>query len=186
MITDIFDEPLVMECERILLRPINADDADDLYEIFSDRQVMKYYDRMPLKSRDEADGLTEMFIDCMKDKSMLRWGIEEKSSGKLIGTCGFFCISEQNKKAEVGYELRRDRWGNGIMSEALGAIMQFIFTKTDINRVEAFVEIPNVTSMQLLDKLGFVNEGTLRQYERCRNELIDVTNWSCLRTDGIY
>lgn len=186
MITDIFDEPLSMDLERVLLRPITADDADDLYEIFSDKQVMKYYDRLPLKSREEADELAKMFIDCLADRKMLRWGIEEKSSGKLIGTCGFFCISETNKKAEVGYELRRDRWGTGIMSEAVEAIMKFIFTKTDINRVEAFVEIPNVASMKLLDKLGFVNEGTLRQYERCRGELIDVTIWSCLRNDGVY
>lgn len=186
MINDIFDEPLVIECDNIRLRPIREEDADDLYEIFSDDQVMKYYDLMPLKNRDEADSLVRMFIRSLKDRSMVRWGIEEKSSGKLIGTCGFFCISELNKKAELGYELRRDRWGMGIMSEALSAAMRFIFTKTDINRVEAFAEVPNVASMKLLDKLGFVNEGTLRQYERCRNALIDVTIWSYLRIDGKY
>ena len=186
MISSIFEEQLTIELDKVLLRPITADDAEDLYDIFSDKQVMKYYDRLPLKSREEADDLAKMFMDGLADKTMIRWGIEEKAGGKLIGTCGFFCISEDDKKVEIGYELRRDRWGMGIMSEALGAIMKFIFTRTDINRVEAFVEVQNVASMRLLDKLGFVNEGTLRQYERCRNELIDVTIWSCLRSDGVY
>ena len=183
MITDIFDEPLVLESERLKLRPVTAGDADDLYDIFSDKQVMRYYDRLPITAREEADELAEMFIECMKKRTMIRWGIEERSSGRLIGTCGFFCFSDLNKKAEMGYELRRDRWGCGYMTEALQMIMAFFYEKTAVNRIEAFVEPQNLGSMGVLKKHGFVNEGTLRQYEMCRNELIDITIWSFIRSD---
>ena len=183
MITDIFDEPLVLETERLRLRPVTMNDADDLYEIFADELVMKYYDRLPLKTREEADDLAKMFIDCMEKRTMLRWGIEEKSTGRLIGTCGFFCFSDINQKAEVGYDLRRDRWGMGLMTEALDRIIRFFYEKTNVNRIEAFVEVPNLGSMGVLKKLGFVNEGTLRQYEMCRSELIDITIWSVIRSD---
>lgn len=128
----------------------------------------------------------EFFTQGFEQKTMLRWGIEYKDNSKLIGTCGFFAFNEDARKAELGYELNSIYQGRGLMSEALGAILRYIFAETDINRVEAYVEPLNIASRKTLEKLGFTKEGTLRQYERCRGEIIDICVYGCLRSDGKY
>lgn len=183
MIKDLFDKNLILESERLLLRPIKESDADDIFEIFSDKEVMKYYDLLPFSSINDAVNQVEIFRKCLSEKTMMRWGIELKENGKLIGTCGFFAFSEENMKAEMGYELNREYWNKGIMSEALKMIIDFIFRETDINRVEAYVEPMNTASLKLLESLGFTKEGLLRQYEVCRGNLIDITIWGLLRND---
>ena len=183
MIKKIFDSALVLESDRLILRPLKNSDAEDLFEVFSDRDVMKYYDVLPFNDIKEAEKQVDFFINAMKEKSMLRWGIELKENNKLIGTCGFFAFSEDSKKAEMGYELNKAYWNKGIMTEAINLILNHIFNETDINRIEAFVEIPNIASQKLLEKAGFKKEGVLRQYELCRGELIDITLWGLLRAD---
>lgn len=186
MITDIFKKNMLINTERLLLRPFVQSDAQDIYEIFSDKQVMKYYDLLPFESLERAKQQVEFFTQGFEQKTMLRWGIEYKDNSKLIGTCGFFAFNEDARKAELGYELNSIYQGRGLMSEALGAILRYIFEETDINRVEAYVEPDNISSQKLAEKLGFTKEGTLRQYERCRGEIIDICVYGCLRSDGKY
>lgn len=186
MITDIFKKNMLINTERLLLRPLVQSDAQDIYEIFSDKQVMKYYDLLPFESLERAKQQVELFTQGFEQKKMLRWGIEYKDNSKLIGTCGFFAFNEDARKAELGYELNSIYQGRGLMSEALGAILRYIFAETDINRVEAYVEPLNIASRKTLEKLGFTKEGTLRQYERCRGEIIDICVYGCLRSDGKY
>ena len=183
MIKDLFDKNLILESERLLLRPIKESDADDIFEIFSDKEVMKYYDLLPFSSINDAVNQVGIFRECLSEKTMIRWGIELKESNKLIGTCGFFAFSEESLKAEMGYELNSKYWNKGVMSEALKMIMDFIFKETDINRIEAYVEPMNTSSLKLLESLGFTKEGLLRQYELCRGQLIDITIWGLLRSD---
>lgn len=184
MICELFDKKLVIESARLILRPLKPSDSEDLFEIFSDKHVMEYYNLPAFKNISEAVNQVDVFISSLKNKTMIRWGIELKDSRKLIGTCGLFSISEESRKAEMGYELNRKYWNRGIMTEALRTVMNFIFSQTDINRIEAFVEIPNTSSQKLLNKLGFTKEGILRQYELCRGELIDITIWGYLRNDN--
>lgn len=186
MITDIFNKNSILESDRLLLRPLKESDVSDLYEIFSDKVVMQYYDLSPFESISEAEKQVRIFQKCLSEKSMLRWGIELKSNHKLIGTCGFFAFSEDAKKAEMGYELNRNYWNSGIMTEALEMILKFIFAYSEVNRIEAFVEVPNTASQKLLHKLGFIKEGVLRQYERCRGNLIDIIIYGYLRGDGKF
>lgn len=183
MLRDLFDENLILESERLLLRPIKESDADDIFEIFSDIEVMKYYDLLPFLTINDAINQVDIFRKCLSEKTMIRWGIELKANGKLIGTCGFFAFSEENRKAEMGYELNREYWNKGIMSESLKMIMDFIFRETDINRIETYVEPMNTASLNLLESLGFTKEGSLRQYELCRGQLIDITIWGLLKSD---
>ena len=182
-LTDIFDEDMILKSDRLILRPLTKNDADDFYEIFSDREVMRYYDVLPLENKEQAEIMLGGFIKALADRSMLRWGIEYK--GKMVGTCGFFSFKDDCMKAEMGYELNSAYHRLGIMSEALTMILDFIFEKSGINRVEAWVEPDNTASKAVLKKLGFTHEGTLRQYEFCRDGIIDITVWSILRNDRL-
>ena len=134
----------------------------------------------------EKAGLTEDEIEpygrykAKVDLSVMK---REKENGKLIGTCGFFAFNEDALKAELGYELNSSYQGKGIMTEAITEALAFLFKKTEVNRAEAYVEPENTASQKLLEKLGFTKEGTLRQYERCRGELIDICVFGLLRSD---
>ena len=102
MIKDLFDKNLILESERLLLRPIKESDTDDIFEIFSDKEVIKYYDLLPFLTKDDAINQVEVFRKCLSEKTMARWGIELKETGKLIGTCGFFCIFGRKFKGRNG------------------------------------------------------------------------------------
>ncbi len=175
-----------LESDRLLLRPITVQDAKDLFEIYSNKEVMLYFDdRSAFENMSEAEDMAKGYENGIKTKAEMRWGIILKDTGKLIGTCGFHAISDYDKRLEIGYDLNRKYWGKKIMTEALSLIIQFAF-EMDVNRIEAFVEPPNTGSRVLLEKLGFSLEGTLRQHEMCRGELIDIQILGLLRGDWKY
>ncbi|MBQ6567355.1 MAG: GNAT family N-acetyltransferase, partial [Treponema sp.] len=123
------------------------------------------------------------FMQSLKDRTMIRWGIELRENAKLVGTCGLFAFSDDDKKSEMGYELNRNYQRRGIMGEALTLVLDFAFSSSDMNRIEAFIEPANTASQALADRLGFVKEGEMRDYELCRGKLIDITLWALLRRD---
>ena len=173
-----------LQSDRLLLRQITGQDAEDLFEIYSNKEVMLYFDdRNAFEDMSEAEAMANGYEDGIKNKWEIRWGIVLKETGKLIGTCGFHAISDYDKRVEIGYDLNRDYWGKKIMTEALSLIIKFVFEVSDVNRIEAFVEPPNTGSRALLEKLGFTLEGTLRQHEMCRGELIDIQILGLLRDD---
>lgn len=158
-----------LQSERLLLRKLADQDVSDVFEIYSDPEVMLYFDdRYAFKELSEAEQMISGYHDAIHDKTGMRWGIVLKDSGKLIGTCGFHAISDYHKRIEIGYDLNRNYWGNGFMSEALPLIIDYAYNISDVNRVEAFVETPNKASRSLLEKLGFRLEGILREHEMCR------------------
>lgn len=82
----------------------------------------------------------------------------------IIGFCK--CEIEIPKvRADLGYNLGNEYWNMGIMTEALGAVIEFAFETLHVNRIEASVSTKNYSSIRVLEKLGFVKEGVLR--ERC-------------------
>lgn len=173
-----------LESDRLVLRKITSQDAAELYEIYSNKEVMLYFDdRGAFESMSEAEEMAKGYEEGLKNKWEMRWGIVLKETGKLIGTCGFHAISDYDKRVEVGYDLNREYWGQKIMTESLSLIFSFAFDVSDVNRIEAFIEPPNTGSRVLLEKLGFTLEGTLRQHEMCRGELIDIQILGLLRDD---
>lgn len=173
-----------LQSDRLLLRQITSQDSEALFEIYSNKEVMLYFDdRGAFESLSEAEDMAKGYENGIKNRAEIRWGIVLKETGKLIGTCGFHAISDYDKRVEVGYDLNREYWGQKIMTEALLLIISFAFEVSDVNRIEAFVEPPNTGSRKLLEKLGFTMEGTLRQHEMCRGELIDIQILGLLRKD---
>ena len=181
---ELFSNYRALQSERLLLRKITRQDIPDIFEIYSNREVMLYFDdRYAFESIAEAEQMVSGYDKALHDKTGMRWGIVLKDSGKLVGTCGFHAISDYHKRIEIGYDLNRDYWGKGIMKEALSLIIGHAFEHSEVNRIEAFVEPPNTASRVLLEKLGFSLEGTLREHEMCRGNLIDIQLLSLLRKE---
>ena len=181
---ELFSNYRALQSERLLLRKITRQDIPDIFEIYSNREVMLYFDdRYAFESIAEAEQMVSGYDKALHDKTGMRWGIVLKNTGKLVGTCGFHAISDYHKRLEIGYDLNRDYWGKGIMKEALSLIIDHAFEHSEANRIEAFVEPPNTASRVLLEKLGFSLEGTLRELEMCRGNLIDIQLLSLLRKE---
>ncbi|MBR5938401.1 MAG: GNAT family N-acetyltransferase [Clostridiales bacterium] len=181
---ELFEAYRELQSERLLLREITEQDVDDVFEIYSNKEVMLYFaDRFPFEKISEAETMIREYAEALSKNWTMRWGIVLKENGKLIGTCGFHAISDYDKRIEIGYDLNRDYWQKGIMTEALSLIIDHAFRYTDVNRIEAMIEPPNIGSRALLEKLGFQYEGTLRKHEMCRGDFVDIQMFSLLRED---
>jgi len=111
------------------------------------------------------------------------WGIEELSTGRIIGTIGFMWIQHDNAAAEVGYSLARDCWNRGFMTEALGAVIQYGFDFMNLNRIEAQHETTNPASGAVMRKCHMCKEGTLRSRLFNKGKYVDVDLYAILRRD---
>ena len=99
-------------------------------------------DAPPVASREEAQGILEFFLEQEK-KLRNRWRIARKSDGRLIGTCGFHHWERHYFRAEIGYDLAPDCWGQGIVTEVLRAAMNNGLDRMGLNRIDVIVYVDN-------------------------------------------
>ena len=168
-----------LETERLLLREIVDTDADTLFRIFGDAEHMKWFGSDPLTSVDAARTLIAAFAGWRSLPSPgVRWGLELKTSGALVGTCGLFAWNRAWRKCTLGYELSPDATGQGLMREALDMVIAWGLHDMALNRIEALVHERNSPSLALLDGLGFVFEGRLREvgyWGGCHHDLLQYS-----------
>ena len=181
----IFEKFPELETERLYLRELKLDDAEDLFKVFSNPKVMKYYNLYPFDSLAQAKELIKNYLEAFEEKRVLRWGLEHKEKEQLIGSCGIYDWREQFCRATIGYELGTQYWEQGFMSEALTEVIRFGFRRMRLNRIQALVEPPNAASQQLLTSIGFQKEGLLRDYMFYKGEYKDLVMYSLLREDFV-
>ena len=151
-----------IETPNFILRQI-GEDAEALYTSFSDEAVMEFYGILPHRSVEDSRALILQQQEWYAQREGIRWGITRQGKDVVIGSCGFHLFDEGFHRAKTGYEMGQAYWRQGIMSEALSAIVTFGFTEMGLHRIEAVVDDVNERSKGLLRKLGFTQEGTLRQ-----------------------
>jgi ribosomal-protein-alanine N-acetyltransferase len=154
-----------METSRIVLRALRLDDAEFILREWGDLVVTHFMtDEEPLKTLEEATERLQPLQTPEKMPGFRWWGIEIKSEGCLIGTCGYCRWDKQHHRAEIGYDMWPDYWGKGLMPEAIQRLIRFGFEEMDLNRIEATTHTDNIRSQRVLEKLGFQKEGILREY----------------------
>lgn len=161
-IEEIFTHFPRLETERLVLRQIQASDANAMFAFFSDEEVIDL-DEKRHHSVEESAAFIRQLQAWYQGHENVAWGITRKGSDLLLGTCGFYAFDEGFHRADIGYELLKSCWRQGIMSEALSAILTFAFSVMGLHRIDAVVYAWNERSQGILRKLGFVHEGTLRQ-----------------------
>ena len=113
----------------------------------------------------------------------MNWAIVEKSTNNVIGSIGVVDFKESVKSAEIGYALSRMYWGRGIMPEALKRVMDFLFDDVGFNRVAACHDTDNPKSGRVMEKVGMIREGVLRQSRVNNRGITDVMWYSTIRSD---
>ncbi|WP_195892096.1 GNAT family N-acetyltransferase [Bacillus niameyensis] len=173
----------VLETKRLVLRKITNEDAKSVLDYLSDEEVMKYYGLEPFKSINDALEEISWYQSIQDNKTGIRWGITLKEKGIVIGSCGFHNHVSRHLRTEIGFELSREHWGKGIAAEAVEAIITYGYEHLNFQRIEALIEPPNLSSQNLVEKLGFIREGLLRSYELTGGEFDDLYMYSLLKQD---
>lgn len=150
------------ETKRLLLRQATQDDVEAVFAVFSDPKVTQFHDLDTFSNLNEASRLIERRKKGFENGHGIRWAIANKQNNYLIGSCGFTWLKEINA-AEVGYELKSQFWRQGIMSEALNAILQYGFSNREIQFIIAEIMLENVASKMLLNKFNFQSQGVLKK-----------------------
>lgn len=148
---------------RVVLRWPMRRDVDGLHAIFSDPAVMRYWSSTPLESKAAARRLLAEMREEFRNGVLFEWVLARRDDDMAIGTCTLFHLDRENRRAEIGFALARSCWGKGLMSEGLGLLTAFCFRKLGLRRLEADVDPRNAASIRCLERLGFVEEGMLRE-----------------------
>jgi RimJ/RimL family protein N-acetyltransferase len=177
-----FDQ-VTLRTERLVLRPLHADDAQALFEIFSDPRVARHLSRPAWTSIDQAHTRIGQDADAMADGTLLRLGLERHRDRALVGECLLFNFVPTCRRAEIGYALAHAAWGQGLMHEALVALIDFGFAQLNLNRIEADIDPRNAASAKTLARLHFVREGLLRERWIVQGEISDTALYGLLARD---
>ncbi len=152
-----------LETGRLVLRKLEPDDAEDLREWLGLDAVYKYWGRPASKGEKNPELL---FVDARPNvKRKLShdfiWGVESKESGKVVGIVEVFDVVN-DRLGNVGYRVAPSLWGQGICTEALSRVVDFIFSETELDRLHAEADVENAASNRVLQKCGFTHEGCIR------------------------
>ena len=172
-----------LSAQRVTLRFLTAADAPAIYRIFSDRDVMRFWSRPPMADPHEANAHVQDVCAGYRSGDALQLGIERNDDRALIGTCTLFHFHWGSRRAELGYALAHAAWGQGLMHEALDALVTYAFTDLGLNRIEADIDPRNVASARSLERMGFRKEGRLRERWIVGGEVSDSDLYGLLRID---
>lgn len=172
-----------IETRRLILHPLKPVDASALLAIFSDPQVMKYWNTPPWTSLNDALDFIQQSEAAMQDRQSLTLGIYLKDTGQLLGKCMLFGYSPQSRRAEIGFGLGSESWGKGYIAEAGRALIDYGFATLGLRRIEAEIDPDNTGSAKALERLGFVREGLLRQRWEINGVVSDSALYGLLAQD---
>ncbi len=172
-----------LQTPRLALRQLSAADTADIFAIFSDPDVMRYWDHGPMTKPSDAADYIEQIQDGLRRRELFQWGTSEKSDGRIVGTCTLLHVSHTHQRGEIGFALARAHWGRGIAMEAVSALLAFAFGELQLHRLEADVDPRNDRSLRLLERLGFHREGNLRERYFVDGERQDAVMLGLLRPE---
>ncbi len=154
-----------------------------MFDYLSDQDVVKPMGLDPFETVKDVWDEISWYSSIYEVGTGIRWGITLKDSGKMIGSCGFLNRIPKHYRAEVGYEISKEYWGQGIASKALEAVVKYGYHHLQLERIEALIEPSNVPSQRLVEKQGFLKEGLLRHYEFARGTFDDLYMYSIIKED---
>jgi len=157
-----------IKTKRLVLRPFKPEDAEKMFLNWAnDPEVTRYLTWDAHKDLDETRSALSTWVQSYEEESYYHWAIEFE--GEPIGGIGLANVSDIDCKAYIGYCLGRAFWNKGFMSEALEAMLDFLFLEVGFNKLSAFHDTENPASGRVMEKVGMKQEGILRQEKRKRD-----------------
>jgi ribosomal-protein-alanine N-acetyltransferase len=174
----------VLKTKRLVLREVTAKDASWYFKHFNTWEIADGQEYPgPKDMRVARQELKLYFTDNFRKGTGIRWGITLKGSDDLIGSAGFYKWDKKTAQVETGYDLDPKYMGQGIMTEAMSAMIEYAFDVMKINRMEALVSPRNKGSIGLVRRLGFRKEGKLREHDFYDGKFTDDFLFALLKSD---
>jgi [ribosomal protein S5]-alanine N-acetyltransferase len=168
---------------RLRLRPFNDADASGLFALHSNAYVLRYWDAPPWSDRARAERFIAACRQMADDGTGARLALDRVSDGAFIGWSSLTRWNPDFRSASLGYCLDDAAWGHGYATEAARAVLQWAFDSLHLNRVQAETDTRNGASARVLEKLGFVREGTLREDCVVNGEVSDSWVFGLIRRE---
>ncbi|MFC1947167.1 GNAT family N-acetyltransferase [Chloroflexota bacterium] len=177
-----------LETDRIVLRELTDEDIYAMFPHYSDEEVWKYIDTYPAKDPREILEVINWGKYILGNNTGVLWGLFSKEDGSFIGEMNYAgrrdaTIEGKIRRAEIGYNMVRKYWGKGLAAEALREIIRYTFDTTEIYRLEATIRPENTRSRNLASRMGFHEEGTLRDYILWDGKYWDMVMYSLLKKE---
>ncbi len=147
---------------RLILREVVLSDAPDIFIFRKDYEVQKYNAPIAQTLEEVEASIKDIQVNFLAQKALV-WSVMLRESNHVIGQVGLHHWNRYHRRAEVGYDFALAYWGQGLGTEAVGAITTFGFEQMNLHRIEASTIADNYGSVRLLGKVGFKLEGTRRQ-----------------------
>src|SRR5262245_20894951 len=150
---------VIFETERLLVRHYDYEiDSDNFFSLNGDDEIMRYI--RSAKTRSDCDAFLKQVIETYKINPLIgRWAVDEKASGKFVGSFAIIPIENTND-IQLGYALLKVNWGKGFASELTKKALEYYFSNTNEDHIYAIAEKANIASHKVLFKNGFVSDGT--------------------------
>jgi len=152
-----------LRTDRLRLRPFSNSDANALFALHSNAFVLRYWDAPPWSEPLRAEQFIESSRQLAESGTGARLAVESVADEVFIGWCSLTRWNPDYRSASMGYCFDDAAWGHGYATEAARALLGWAFDTLEINRVQAETDTRNAASARVLEKLGFVREGTLRE-----------------------
>ncbi|MDB5871228.1 MAG: family acetyltransferase [Ramlibacter sp.] len=174
---------LTIETGRLTLRLVSEADLPELLEINGDDETTRYLPYASWRGMADAQEWFDRALNRHAAGEAGQFVIVLRETGRVVGSCLLFHFDEPSRRAEIGYVLGRQHWGAGYMLEAGKALVDFAFGPAGLRRLEAEIDPRNTASSRLLERLGFVKEGLLRERWDNKGEVSDSGLYGLLRGD---
>ena len=180
---DLFSVFPIIESKRLILRQVTPEDAPDFFACQSDPDVFRYSGRSEEASLKSARHTLNILFKRHQEQTMLSWAIVLKENQRFIGRFQMEEWSDENRRAAVGYLLGKQYWGKGYATEALRAVIAYLFEQTTVNRIDTFTWRENIASARVMEKAGMRLEGLARQKRFAKGAFRDLKIYAILRED---
>ncbi|MBS2534070.1 GNAT family N-acetyltransferase [Catenulispora sp. NF23] len=172
-----------LQTSRLRLRAFEDTDANDLFALHSNAHVLRYWDSPPWSEPARAEKFIATCRQMAQEGTGARVVVERVSDGAFIGWCTLARWNPDYRSASLGYCYSDTAWGHGYATEAAHALLRWAFDTLDLNRVQAETDTRNVASARVLEKLGFLREGTLREDCTVDGDVSDSWVYGLLRRE---
>ena len=177
----VADFPII-RIDRLLLRQFVDSDIENVYKGLSDPEIIKYYG-VSYNILEDTKAQMQFFETLDKEGTGIWWAVCSLDNKTFYGAGGLNSLSKEHKKAEIGFWLLKEFWGQGVMTEVMPVICNYGFDNLGLHRIEGLVETDNLNCKNAMKKLDFKHEGTMRDCEIKNGKFISLDIYAKLRSE---
>jgi len=146
---------------RLILQPTVVTDAEELFAVYGDEEVMRFWDTPPLRNVAELREMLSWVLGAGKNDTSQMWSVRGVSPSNIFGMVSYHHLERWHHRADISFLFARRYWGKGVATEALTALIDYCFNRLLLHRLVALVDPANERSHKIVHRLGFRKEGVL-------------------------